>query len=456
MRAARAAAVYARISLDRTGEGLGVQRQVKACRQKAEALGWQVAAEYIDNDRSATSGRPRPQYEAMMGDLRAGRVDAVVCWAVDRLSRTPIELEHLIALAQDTGVQLATCSGDIDLGTDTGQLMARVMGAFARGETDRKAARQRAANDQRAEAGIPYRTQRPFGYEEDAVTIHEAEAAELRRLAEKVLAGRSLRSLAKELNERGVTTAQGNQWRPATLKQVLVSPRNAGLRQHRGQVIGAASWPPIFDETTATALRARLTDPSRSKKGRPREYLLSGIIWCGRCGAHMVGTHRDDRGRCYRCSKELHLVRQAGPVEEVIEGLVVGRLSSPDAADLFARADHSQELARLRGELSGARSRMDALAEAFAAGDIDRQALQAGSRRLAERTTLLEGRIGDLAATPALSQIAAAKDVAEAFAALPMETRRAVIEALVRVTVEPVGHRRGPVQDGLTIVWRSQ
>jgi len=95
------AAIYCRISLDRAGEGLGVERQETLCRKLAAERGWQVVEVYIDNDQSAFSGKARPAYDRLMHDLEVGLIDAVICLDVDRLTRRPAELEVFIELAQD-------------------------------------------------------------------------------------------------------------------------------------------------------------------------------------------------------------------------------------------------------------------------------------------------------------------------------------------------------------------
>src|SRR4249920_1550944 len=77
------AAVYVRVSRDKTGAGLGVDRQEADCRAKAAELGWTVVAVYADNDLSAYSGKPRPGYRRLLADVRAGAVDAVVVWHTD-------------------------------------------------------------------------------------------------------------------------------------------------------------------------------------------------------------------------------------------------------------------------------------------------------------------------------------------------------------------------------------
>src|SRR3954468_16877274 len=97
MATVRAAAVYARISSDQEGTGLGVARQVQDCRTLADRLGWPVAEVYEDNDFSAFSGKHRPAYARMLADLRVGSRDAVVVYHVDRLTRRPIELEEFVS-----------------------------------------------------------------------------------------------------------------------------------------------------------------------------------------------------------------------------------------------------------------------------------------------------------------------------------------------------------------------
>jgi site-specific DNA recombinase len=83
------AAIYCRISRDREGAGLGVARQETDCRDKADALGWTIAEVYVDNDVSAYSGKVRKDYQRMLADVRAGRIDGIVAWHTDRLHRQP-------------------------------------------------------------------------------------------------------------------------------------------------------------------------------------------------------------------------------------------------------------------------------------------------------------------------------------------------------------------------------
>ena len=86
--APRDALIYARISEDRAGAGLGVDRQERDCRTLADQLGWRVAGVLTDNDTSAYSGKPRKGYRALLEQLDSGRATGVLAWHTDRCSHT--------------------------------------------------------------------------------------------------------------------------------------------------------------------------------------------------------------------------------------------------------------------------------------------------------------------------------------------------------------------------------
>ena len=139
----RPVAVYARISADKTGEGLGVARQVEDCMRLVSDRGWVVFDTYVDNDVSAfTGGRARPEFARLLADIGAGRIGAVVVYHQDRLTRRPGEFEQFVEACQRNGVdQLVTVTSDISFGNDNGMLVARITAAVAANESARKRAR---------------------------------------------------------------------------------------------------------------------------------------------------------------------------------------------------------------------------------------------------------------------------------------------------------------------------
>ena len=174
--------MYTRISDDHTGEGLGVQRQLADCTALADRLGWEVVKHYDDNDISAYNGKTRPGFEAMLAAMSNGEFGALICWHPDRLYRSMRDLERVIDIADERGVQLRTVTaGDLDLGTPAGRMLARILGSVARQEVEHKGERQRRANEQRRAAGKWVRTGlRKFAYTHDGQP-YEPEASALRQ-----------------------------------------------------------------------------------------------------------------------------------------------------------------------------------------------------------------------------------------------------------------------------------
>jgi DNA invertase Pin-like site-specific DNA recombinase len=296
------AGIYARISLDRAGESLGVARQEKDARAKAKALGWTVAQVYTDNDLSASKDVVRPAYNRLIADLEAGTISAVVVYDLDRLTRKPAELEAFIDLADRLHVSLANVSGDVDLTTANGRMLARFKGAIARGESDRIGERVKRQKQQRAEEGLPFGSRyRAFGYTR-AFEIVEDEAVVLRDAFARVAAGESVQSITSEWNTKGILTTAGGRWRRGAVALVLKRPGYAGISTYAGQRVGATSYPRIIDESIYEAAQQSMT--GKGNVGRnARTYLLSGICVCGRCHLPMYGNV-SSQGR-YLCKADI-------------------------------------------------------------------------------------------------------------------------------------------------------
>lgn len=437
-----------------------MKRQSEDCHQRAADLGWHVATVYEDNDVSASTGAPRLAYQRMLGDIDSGQITAVVVWDLDRLTRRPIEVEEFISMADRHGIALASIGGDCDLSTDNGRMFARIKGAVARAEIERKSARQKRANLQRARAGQPSAGRRPFGYSTDRMTVVVGEAAEIQKAMKALVGGSSIRGIVAEMNARGVTTTLGGRWQPTQLRRVLGNPRYAGLLLYRGEVLGKGKWPAIVDEDTFYAARAVLSDPARRPAGPPRRHLLSGIAQCAACGAHIFGVYEKRKGALYRCESRRHVSTKAAPVDALVLAVVAGRLSRPDAIGLLAAPERAGEAARLREEGAGLRERLDGLAEAFAAAEIDRRQLGAGSARINRRLEEISRLLADLSTSPVLADLATAADVEKEIEAMyvdDLDRLRAVIGYLTDVTLHPPGRGARTFNPAsVQITWRSQ
>ena len=446
------AVIYCRISRDREGAGLGVERQRADCLAAAAQLGWNVVDTYTDNDISAYSGKRRPGYESMCADLDTGKAQGLIAWHADRLHRRPIELESFIDLCDRRGIQVHTVkSGNVDLATASGRMVARMLGAAARHEVEHSIERQKRAKYQAAVDGKYRGGRRAFGYEVDGITLRDDEADAIRKATEDVLSGVSLRQIARNWNAQGLRTAYGgNVFNSREVRKILLRPRNAGYSLHEGERIPNAGWTPVLDADTFAALEAFLRDPARARNaGFERKHMGSGVYVCGKCGAK-IGTATQNAGKnarywrlVYVCGASKHLGRVAEYVDEYVTELVIERLSRPDASIVLSGPP--LDLADLNRKREGLRARLDELGSLFAAGDIDGQQLKRATTELRQKLDAIEAELAAARSSSALANLVlAGDDLRETWTATPPDIKGKVIDALMIVTILPTGRGRRP------------
>src|SRR5581483_11717817 len=166
----------------------------------------------VDRDLSAFKRVARPDYDRMLKGLRDRRFDAVAVFKLDRLTRRFTDTGPIVKALQDAGAVLLSVHDNIDTSTPMGQAIMGVLVAQAETESLNTSIRVAAAAESTAKSGKPHSGgSRCFGYTRDMEIIPE-EAAVGREMAERVLAGESLRQIAIDLNARGVRTTQGKDW----------------------------------------------------------------------------------------------------------------------------------------------------------------------------------------------------------------------------------------------------
>ena len=300
---------YARISKDDLLLGRGVGRQEQDVRTTSERTGGTLVEMLVDNDTSASrySKKRRVGYQRLLELVRAGVAERVIAYDLDRLLRQPRELEDLIDLVEERpGFAVVNLAGSLDLTSGDGRFIARVLVAKAAKESDDTSRRLKRSNDQYAAEGRPHGA-RGFGYAcyrhrpesdcppgceheghkvcwvadcpHDGISIVPSEAALIRQAATDFLAGESLTGIARQWNELGVPTPQRRRpWNGTIVRALLVGPRIAGLRAHRGEVVGPGAWEPIIDRATHEAIKRVLNDPGRRRKNPPRRQAFTGIL----------------------------------------------------------------------------------------------------------------------------------------------------------------------------------
>ena len=472
--------MYLRQSKD---DELAIDRQREGCAALCRERGWSWY-EYPDNDRSATNGRARPQYQQMLKDIRAGRVNAVVVNDLDRLHRKPIELEHFMQLADERQLKLATVTGDCDLSTDNGRLFARIKGAVAMSEVERKSARQKSAHKQLVEApdgGRPWWPSRPFGYDADPDPVtqrwwtvrrdpktkaiiavnkirkHRKEAKLVKDAYRDFNAGKKLRTIATDWNEAGITTPRGNAWSITQVRDLLLAARNAGIREYEGHEY-KGTWPVIVDEDVWRQAVRTLQDPTRrSGATGGRKFLLSGIARCGRegCGGKLSSTVSSRKTRQYVCTKCQRIARDGVKLDEVIIEAVVRRLSEPDAVDLLRPPVDAVDAEGLREERRSLRDKLAQLGKDFATAPPE--FTQAAVKDIQGKLDAIDAVLTDPGKAAIFEDLIGAKDVRKAFDSLDLGRQRTIVDTLMTIRVLPVGKGTGRVFDPayIDVAWKE-
>jgi site-specific DNA recombinase len=437
-----------------------VARQEADCRKLAEQMGWEVAGVFVDNDVSAYRKKARPGYTALLTALDAGEADAVLAWHTDRLHRSPKELERYIEVCEPRAIATHTVrTGGLDLATPSGRMVARQLGAVARYESEQTAGRTKAGKDDAASRGEFQGGQRLYGWEfvpktdrgpgGSALRVIQAEAEVVREASARLLAGESLRCIARSLNDAGKGTAKGTPWTGSALRKVLLRPSTAGLRAKGGEVLGKGQWEALLPEDEWRGVVALLTDPARrtNTDKYARAYLGSGLYVCGVCGGTLGGNSTAGGGpggrrTAYRCrvgdrEGKSHVVRATEPLDAFVVELITTRLGEPDA--LTIPRGPTVDTAPMHTEASALRARMDQLATQWVELDMTQSQFLTANRELRRRLEDVEERIAKSRTSTVLDGLG---DIRGTWSSLSLDRQRAIVDTLVTVTVLP-RHRNG-------------
>jgi site-specific DNA recombinase len=462
-----AAAIYARISSDPDGDQLGVTRQVQDCVALANLRGWAVLDQYVDDDRSAYSGKARPEYQRMLDDMRAGVVDAVIVWHLDRLHRQPKELEAFFEVCDAANlIHLATVQGDINLASDDGRFHARILGAVARKESDDKSRRIRRKHQEMALAGKPAGGgTRPFGYRPDRITVDPIEAGAIREAVARIRAGDSLRSIATDWNGRDVRTVRGGPWSTHVLKRMLIGARLSGQRSLHGSIAAPGQWDAIITPAETAQLRAILTNPDRRTNRTVRRYLLAGgLLRCALCDAVLVARPNGRGDRRYLCAKGpgFHgcggIAIMAEPLEHLIAEAVLYRLDTPElAAALAGHARADSESAAAQDSVTADQAQLEELAGAYGQRRITFPEFLAAREPIEARIESARRRIARATRAAAIEDYVGQSDrLRTAWANLPLNRQRAIVASVLdRAIIGPAVRGRTLFDPGrVAPIWR--
>lgn len=380
-------ALYVRVSSREQVDGYSIGEQTERLQQYASAMGWSGTRVYTDPGFSGSS-LDRPAMQELIADVKAGRISRVVSWKLDRLSRSQRDTLYLIEdVFLPNGCDFVSMTENFDTATPFGRAMLGILSVFAQLERERIKERITIGKDGRAKGGRWHGGGLiPIGYKVENTDLvpDPVEAPQVREVFELYSQGYGSHRVADILCKKGYQHKYGR-WNEASVRAVLANRTYLGIIKWNGEEYPGIHQPLVSPDLFETVQKIRAS--RQSVRGPQNRALLSGIIWCKRCGARYFVVDRNG-GRSYachsRCKRNRGMVKDPNCKndylkEDELDRLVLDQVRSL-VLDPEALGESVPAPARdYAGELSALRKKRDRLVDLYASGTIDREDL---SRRL--------------------------------------------------------------------------
>ena len=294
---------------------------------------------YEDGGYSADS-LDRPALKELLRDIRDGKLNCVLVYKIDRLTRSVKDFHLLMELFDRYGVKFVSVTQSLDTQNPMGRLLRNILLDFAQFEREMTADRTRDKMYQRAQKGLWNGGNVAYGYavENKRLCVNPEEAARLRFMFHRFVGDPSLARLRDELHRRGWYTRSNKPWSKMALDHILRNPIYSGLIRFNEQRF-KGEHEAVIEESLFEKVQSLRRERSHSSTKQSRVFLLKGLIRCSECGSWMTPhytqkKHEDGsvyRIPYYRCTKTMHFNNSVCQVKSInadhVERMVVQKLS---------------------------------------------------------------------------------------------------------------------------------
>ncbi|MDE7018313.1 MAG: recombinase family protein [Lachnospiraceae bacterium] len=290
----KAAAIYIRVSTDHQAEeGYSIEAQKEQLSAYCISKGIREYEFYIDGGWSG-SNIERPEMQRLIKNVKDDRISHVIVYKLDRLSRSQKDTLYLIEdIFNPHGVAFVSLHETMDTSTPMGRLMIGILSAFAQLERENIRLRTRMGMKERVKSGLWTGGGRvPFGYDYDkgrGILVQNQDAEKVRQIYQLYIEGKSSQEIANILGLKY----------DRLVYQILTRKSNYGMIEYNGEEYKGQHEPIITKETYDIAMRCML---DRSKvRANTSEHLLTGLVYCGKCGAKMRYLKWGNKGYKFVC-----------------------------------------------------------------------------------------------------------------------------------------------------------
>jgi len=302
-------AIYIRVSTEEQArEGFSINAQKEKLRQYAFARGWDIYDFYIDDGISGKNLKDRPEAQRMIQDVRSKRVNNVLVYKIDRLTRSVKNLMELIELFDETNCAFNSLMESIDTSSATGRMFIKIVGIFAEFERENLAERVSFGYEQKTREGNYTNTNGVYGYDYDKdngdIILNEDEVEIIKKIYELYLQGNSYTRIAKWLREAAIPTKRGGRWSESQVKSILSNPLYIGKIRYglynpkNSFTVDETRYESIMEEETFHRVQVIMQNKRKyNSRSYPSDisYFLT-FLECGECGRRLSASfHADTR-----------------------------------------------------------------------------------------------------------------------------------------------------------------
>jgi len=447
---------YLRVSDDKQGTSGSIEQQLDELGEDADDREWTLGDPYADDGISASEYgvKVRGDFARLIADLESGAFGATILgvWEVSRFSRQLEEWQPALKAMAAARVRVWVSDDrlyDPANRIDRNSLLRSALDAEDESHrTSRRVLRdvRKGAKDGRAHGWVPWGYRRVY----DPITrklvrqeIVEAEAKVVRTIYRRLLAGDSLRQIARDFEDEGVRSRTGNVISAQVVRDWATSPTYVGLRRHqpkrggrRGGALYEAQWPAIVERPTWETVQQLLSNPKR-KTERPGlgRSLLSFTAKCGVCLGPMSTSYREGQGGAhYRCHHRSCVQINRELLDQVVTERIVEFLGQKELIEFAdARQAKSPELARVRDELADVERQLREIGEALGRRDISVANATLAEPPLLADQARLKAQEQELLVPPEVLDLAQRrKQIAANWGGMTMPAKRGVVRILLR------------------------
>jgi len=298
-------AIYVRVSTDdQAQEGFSIRAQIEKLKTYAQIKGWDIYDIYSDEGISGKNIVDRPEMNRLIDDVNDGKVNNVLVFKIDRLTRSTKNLIELVELFEENNCAFNSLTESVDTDTPSGRMFLKIIGIFAEFERENLSTRLKLGFERKVKEGFTLANNIiSYGYIKDVgqkiQTIHPDEAKIVKDIfAMYVEQNTSMNKIARTLNERKIPTKRNaRMWDAGTIRTLLANPTYIGkvrystMDKDKYFEVDGQHEPILTDEVFALAQEKTKNIPQYSRTKRPKEEnYFCGVLVCASCGGKFT-TH---------------------------------------------------------------------------------------------------------------------------------------------------------------------